>query len=224
MTNKDLTLIAALLDRTGSMQSCRRATEDGFNEFINGQRAESSEAIVTLAQFDRDMSNTHPVVEFVYRNKPIDDVPKLELVPRGMTPLLDAIGGFVTQVGQDLAALPDDERPGLVICVIMTDGHENASKEWNWARVRHLVKQQQDQWQWQFVFLGANINAEQVADSIGIPMAAAMTFDSHNDGAVMDSYMATSGLVSNVRAAAAAGVPVAAAYTDEDRDKAIGKK
>ena len=80
MTNADLTLIAALLDRTGSMQSSVEATQDGFDELINGQRAEPGQALVTLAQFDKH--GEAPVPEFVYVNQPIAEVPKLQLVPR----------------------------------------------------------------------------------------------------------------------------------------------
>ena len=59
-----------------------------------------------------------------------------------MTPLLDATGAFITKIGQDLSELEDNHRPGLVICVIMTDGMENASREWTWDSVQALIKQQ----------------------------------------------------------------------------------
>lgn len=150
MTNSDLTLIAALLDRTGSMESSKEATEDGFNELISALKADPGQAFVTLAQFDK--YHDAPVPEFVYQNKPINDVPKLALIPRGMTPLLDAAGAFITQIGQDLSELKDNHRPGLVICVIMTDGMENASREWTWESVRALIKQQSEVYNWKFMF------------------------------------------------------------------------
>lgn len=227
MTNPTLTLIAALLDRTGSMESCKDATEDGFDEYINGQKTQPGKALVTLAQFDAHPGA--PVPEFCYTNTPIADVPKLVLDPRGRTPLLDATGEFVTQIGQDLEALPEDRRPGLVICVIMTDGKENASHKWSWEQVHDLITQQREVYNWHFIFLGANIDAVAVGADMGIPMATAMTFNAHDDQAVMDSYAPPGIYTSAVRSASLTGQSVAvaaagAAFTEEDRAKAMGEK
>ncbi|WFR73707.1 hypothetical protein P9209_09030 [Prescottella defluvii] len=76
MTNPDLTLIAVLLDRSGSMHSIKSDTEGGFDSFIAEQRAQPGTAEVTLAQFDREY-------ERVYTTVPIAQVPPLELRPRG---------------------------------------------------------------------------------------------------------------------------------------------
>jgi len=222
VVNKDLTLTAALLDRTGSMATCRRATEDGFNEFINGQKQEPGRTIVTLAQFDSHAGCTL-ATEFVYRNRPIDEVPPLVLSPRGMTPLLDAVGEFVTGIGEDLAKLPDEERPGLVICLIMTDGHENASIEWTWERVRDLIEQQRRQWQWQFVFLGANIDAVKVGERLGVAQAASMTFNAADSDAVADSFRSVSNYASGLRGADAVFF-ASAGFSEEDRQRSMGKR
>lgn len=88
MTNPDLTLIAALLDRSGSMEDCKKATESGFDELIAKHRSLPGDAVVTLSMFDDQYDN-------VYANAPIADVPKLTLVPRNMTALLDAAGRFI---------------------------------------------------------------------------------------------------------------------------------
>lgn len=87
MTNPNLTLIAALLDRSGSMERCKTATETGFDEIISKHRSEPGEAIVTLSMFDDRYDN-------VYANVPIAAAPPLTLVPRNMTAMLDAIGPF----------------------------------------------------------------------------------------------------------------------------------
>ncbi len=94
MTNPQRTLIAALLDRSGSMQSIKSDTEGGFNALIASQRTEPGEATVTLAQFDTEY-------EVVYANRPIADVPQLELEPRSMTALYDALGRLITDVGAE---------------------------------------------------------------------------------------------------------------------------
>jgi hypothetical protein len=129
MTNPDLTLIAALLDRSGSGESCRKATESGFDAMVAKHRSEPGEAVVTLAMFDDEYEN-------VYAYVPINEVPTLSLVPRSMTAMLDAIGRFVTEIGQHLSSLEEAARPGTVICLIMTDGLENASQEWSWGQVK----------------------------------------------------------------------------------------
>lgn len=180
MTNSDLTLIAALLDRSGSMQDCKRATETGFDELINKQRTEPGTAIVTLSMFD-------DVYENVYANVPIDRVGPLELEPRNMTAMLDATGRFITEIGERLAGLPEDERPGTVICLIMTDGYENASREWTWAAVEALITQQREQYGWKFIFLGANIDAEEVGARMGVPTASSMTYDTRLTGVALGS-------------------------------------
>ena len=72
----------------------------------------------------------------MYADRPIADVPSLVLQPRGTTALLDSIGRLIGEAGQRLAALPDDRRPGTVVVGIMTDGMENASREWSHPRSR----------------------------------------------------------------------------------------
>src|SRR3954469_14679099 len=155
MTDPRRTLIAVLLDRSGSMEAVKSDTEGGFNAFIDAQRAEPGEARVTLAQFDTQY-------DVVYANRPIGDVPRLALQPRGGTALYDALGRLITDVGSELAALPDDQRPGTVVVVVLTDGHENSSREWTHDAVSSAIRRQQDDYSWAFLFLGANMDAVQI--------------------------------------------------------------
>ena len=104
MTDPQHSLIAVLLDRSGSMESIKSDTEGGFNAFIAEQRKEPLDIRVTLAQFDTDY-------DVVYANRPVQDVPPLELQPRGMTALYDALGKLITDVGAELAAMPEQQRP-----------------------------------------------------------------------------------------------------------------
>ncbi len=206
MTNPNLTLIAALLDRSGSMEDCKRATETGFDELIAKQRSEPGDAIVTLSMFD-------DVYEGVYANVPVANVGPLNLVPRNMTAMLDAIGRFITEVGEHLAGLSEEERPGTVICLIMTDGMENASKEWSWDAVNALITQQREQYDWKFIFLGANIDAVEVGGRIGVPQASAMTY-SPAPAAVASSWASAGDAVSRGRARRVMD------FSDEDRRQA----
>lgn len=209
MTNADLTLIAALLDRSGSMAGCKRATETGFDEMIAKQRSEPGKADVTLSMFD-------DVYENVYSNVPVTDVNPLNLLPRNTTAMLDAIGRFITEVGEYLVDLDEADRPGTVICLIMTDGYENASREWSWEAVRALITQQRDQYSWNFIFLGANIDAVQVGGRIGVPMATAMTYSAHDDAAVHATYSSVGREMLSARSGRAMD------FTDEDRRQSRG--
>ncbi|WP_059022290.1 VWA domain-containing protein [Mycobacterium sp. M26] len=175
MTNPDVALIAALLDRSGSMESIADDTRGGFDAYIAAQRGQPGTTLVTLAQFDN-------VYDVVYQNRPVEDVPSLTLEPRGMTALLDAVGRFVTEVGTALAALPEQDRPGDVTIVVMTDGHENASQEWTKEAVRALISQQEKVYDWDFVFLGANMDAIDVGTDLGFAPGKSLTYDASPTG------------------------------------------
>jgi hypothetical protein len=209
MTDSDKTLIAALLDRSGSMETSKAATEDGWRELINEQRALPGQCLMTLAQFDTQY-------EVVYRATPIADVPELVVVPRGMTALLDAVGTFVTDVGAELDALPENRRPGHVICLIMTDGMENSSQEWSLDAVRSLIEQQRNQWKWKFIFLGANMDAVSVAGAMGFRGDDSITYDDSNYQSTVAVMASAREMVRRTRNGEDA------AFTPEDRQSAVG--
>lgn len=175
MTNPHVSLIAALLDRSGSMQAIADDTRGGFDAHIAAQRGEPGTTRVTLAQFDNRY-------EIVYQNRDIADVPPLTLEPRGGTALLDAIGRFVTEVGAGLSALPEDERPGEVTVLVMTDGFENASTEWTGQAIRDLIAHQETVYSWDFVFLAANMDAVEVGERLGFAGGKSLTFDASPEG------------------------------------------
>ena len=176
MTNPEYRHIIMIVDRSGSMQSCRAATEEGINGLFAGQATEGGWATASLYQFDTE----HDVV---FAHVPLDQVPPYRLVPRGGTALLDAIGFAFAREGEWLASLGEDQRPGAVIAVIATDGMENSSREYKRPQVQEIIKRQQDLYSWQLLFIGANMDAVQVATSYGIPAAHAMTFHASPAGA-----------------------------------------
>lgn len=97
-------------------------------------------------------------------------------IPRGMTPLLDSIGRAIIETGQHLAALSEDQRPAKVLFVVITDGHENASKFFSKDQVQSLIEQQKSVYSWDFMFLGANIDAVAVGTSYGFNQGSSVTF------------------------------------------------
>lgn len=212
MTDSQRTLIAILLDRSGSMESIKSDTEGGFNAFIGDQRNEPGAAKVTLAQFDTEY-------DVVYANTAIDEVPPLQLQPRGRTALYDAIGRLITDVGADLAALSEDERPGHVIVVILTDGHENASREWTHEAVGAAIKRQETEYCWSFVFLGANMDALAVGRQMGFDPDLTMTY-APDQGGVASALRSTNSYVSRRRRSDVNAAP--AGFSAADRDGALG--
>ena len=208
MTRSDQTRIYFLLDRSGSMQSIKSDIEGGFAAFVDEQRRATGGCRATLAQFD-------DVYELVYADRPIADVPPLDLQPRNMTALHDAMGRLVTDAGQELAALPEAQRPGTVIVAIMTDGMENASKEWTGASIKALVSQQTNTWGWTFMYMGADQDAVVVGVSLGIARDHAVTY---SRGKSREAMAMASGKIANLRAArvAAPAAPMEA-FTDEER-------
>jgi hypothetical protein len=212
MTNPNLTHLYFLLDRSGSMHTIVDDTVGGFDAFIAEQRKTPGECRVTLAQFD-------DVYEEVYADRPIAEVPSLVLQPRNTTALLDSVARLVIDAGERLASLSEDQRPGTVVIGIMTDGMENASREWTHPQVKQLIEKQTKAYQWQFLYLGADQDAIEVGMSIGVDAGHSVTY---GRGKVKQALAATAANVASYRQARAAGMPAATAaamteFTEEQR-------
>jgi hypothetical protein len=173
MTNPNWRHIAVILDRSGSMQAVKSDTEGGLRAFLEAQHEAPGSTTVSLYQFDDQY-------QAVYENTPLDHVPDFTLRPRGATALLDAVGRTVTTLGEQLAAMPEDDRASEVIVVILTDGHENASAEYTKTAVKKLIDHQQDQYGWQFCFLGADQDAFEAAGGIGIRAESTLSYASEH--------------------------------------------
>lgn len=159
--NKSPLFAYILLDRSGSMENCRDTTIDAFNEYVMGlRRSDEVDARVTLTIFD---SNSIDTLQHAEPAKSSLELSRQTYVPRASTPLLDAIGYAVAEI--DKVALRADEKVGLVI---LTDGHENASKEHTKETIRKLLTDRQDNKGWLVTFLGADIDAFAEAGAIGI--------------------------------------------------------
>jgi len=207
----NFTRIAIVLDRSGSMESCKESTVSGFNEFIRTQQELPGEAMVKLVQFDDRYETV-----FDMNLKLCPELTQNTFVPRGSTALLDAQGRTIVELGKELAALPENERPSKVIVVTLTDGLENASKEYNLERIGELIREQRDKYNWDFVFLGANQDAIQTAAAMNIPLPSAMSYSTSKAG-----IAATMAAVSHYVGSARKGK--AAAFSEEDRKSAMEK-
>ena len=164
--------IAFVLDRSGSMESCREPAIEGFNSFLQEQQRTEGLAKLTLILFDDEYLvpiDALPVPEIL----PLDND---SYVPRGSTALLDAIGRTIDELGARLAALPEQDRPMQVIVAILTDGRENSSQNYTWQQIADAIKQQSEQYRWTFLFLGANQDAIATAAQMNITAANAAAY------------------------------------------------
>lgn len=220
MTDPTYTHYVLLIDRTGSMSAIRAETEQGIRHFVDEQRKltpEGERATLSLYEFDawQDPGDSAMVTKVgtVEDFTSLNGVKDYYLSPRGYTPLLDAVGITMTQTGEKLAAMAEDQRPGKVYFVIATDGGENWSREWTRQRVRDLITQQQEQYGWQIVYIGANQDAFAEAGGIGIHAQGTMNYAATRSGA-QSAWSTTSSAVARSRAG---GQSVS--YTADERDQ-----
>ncbi len=205
----DLTDITLVVDRSGSMEAIKVDAQGGVNAFIARQAQESGEALFTLVQFDTEY-------EFVHKGVPISEVSRFELVPRGGTALLDAVGRAINETGRRLSAMPEDDRPGLVIFVIVTDGHENSSHEFSKARIKEMIGRQQDVYNWHFTFLGADQDAFDEAAQMGIHFDGVARYQACQ---MVGTYDATASKVARMRKQRRGGQKVDDKFTEDELGK-----
>lgn len=136
------------------MTDVRDEAQGGINALIAEQFALPGLLTVTLSQFNDAFDTVQRMGS---------DAFAYDLEPRGMTALLDAVGIEVTRTGQDLAALPEEQRPGRVLLVVVTDGYENSSHEYTVEKVRSMLTMQRELYGWEVRFLGADDAAWQGA-------------------------------------------------------------
>ena len=161
---KDLCELIVVIDESGSMGDVISDTIGGFNSFINTHKSLAGEAKLTLIKFNTEYNIIHNGVN-------IQDVPDLNnttYFPGGGTALLDAVGKIIDEVGKRLSNTVDEEKPEKVILLIMTDGEENSSKEYNLEQVKEKIKHQKEKYNWDVIFMGADQDAWAAGSSMNI--------------------------------------------------------
>ena len=157
------TELVFILDRSGSMAGLESDTIGGFNGMLTQHRSEGGDVLVSTVLFDHENEVIHDRVR-------IADVPALtskEYYTRGCTALLDAMGDAIHHIKNVHKYARPEDRPARTMFIITTDGMENSSTRYTADQVRAMVKQQEEAG-WAFVFLGANIDAVEVAGGLGI--------------------------------------------------------
>ena len=156
--------ICFVLDESGSMYNSVDDVIGGFQKLIDEQKREKNgECIISLYRF----SNT---VKKDYIGKPVNEVPRLNYSPSGCTAMNDGIGTAIDEIGKWLSDMDESERPSKNMIVIMTDGKENASREYNFDTVKAKIKHQEEKYSWTFVYMGINLQDLKDANRLGIKM------------------------------------------------------
>jgi hypothetical protein len=158
--------VTFILDETGSMQSCKGPTIAGFNRYLADLRKEPADTQVTLTLFNSSKT------EVRYRSIPAAHVQDLDVEtyrPKDTTPLYDAIGHSLE------AAKGDAPADAKKLCVILTDGLENASKSYTRMQIFDLIKACEREG-WRFLYLGADHDVWAAGESLGIPDDGRVSF------------------------------------------------
>ena len=175
---KKKTEIIVVLDRSGSMDSIKAQTIEGFNTFLQHQKSLEEEAVISIVKFDHEF-------EVICLRKNISEVGYLteeSYQPRGTTALLDAIGKTINETKDRITSTISGKTKTKVVFVIITDGHENSSNLYDRSQIFKLIRDFEKKENWQFVFIGANQDAIEEASRIGVNEKRSFTFVADKEG------------------------------------------
>lgn len=185
--------IIFILDESGSMQGTESDVIGGFNKFLEQQKAKAYEkSSVSLYKFNSSWSK-------IFSDLPLNEIRPLQpgdYTPGGLTALYDAIGiaiseadkqnrhtrpGHIAESRPGLIAesMPEcapgaaaQSKPDMVMMVIITDGQENASREYDSQRVKRLIEEHEQNENWQFIYLGSDLSNFADAEALGFKYKA----------------------------------------------------
>lgn len=188
------TELVFILDRSGSMSGLEEDTIGGYNSLLEKQKAEKGQAIVTTVLFDHEYDVVHDRADI----KEIMPLTKKEYFVRGTTALLDAVGISINKIIRSTKNTKKEYQADKVVFVIITDGMENDSREYNYSQIKSMIDQQKDRYNWEFIFLGANIDAVETASRFGIKEDRSANYHADSEGTQLN-YKVVSELILNMR-------------------------
>lgn len=226
--NKNWINLVFVIDKSGSMYSSKDDVIGGFNKTIEEQKAnKEGKVTVSLYTFNEDVREH-------YRGIDINDIEKFHYSPDGMTAMNDGIGTAIDNVGKWLYEKDKDgeELPGKTLVVVMTDGMENASKEYTLKQVQDKIKEQTEKYSWEFIYMGTDITTSKAADDLGFKFKTyssrkkfANNYDIINCATnVYRSMAATGASLADTSLAFAATLNEEATKNTTEFEKEIGKK
>ena len=182
---KDLTEVVFILDRSGSMSGLEADTIGGYNSMLAKQKEEKGEALISTVLFDDKTEILHDRKDL----KTVGNITDRDYYVRGCTALLDAIGGAIHHISKAQKEMPEEDRPEKTIFIITTDGMENASIQYSYEKVRKMVEKKKKKQHWEFIFVGANIDAIEVAGRFGVAANRAVRYECDSEGTVLHFNM-----------------------------------
>jgi uncharacterized protein YegL len=178
----NMTELVFILDRSGSMGGLESDTIGGFNSMLKKQQAEAGECRLTTILFDNEYEVLHDRIDI----KAVSNITEHEYFVRGNTALLDAIGKTINKIGAVQRNTAEEYRAEKVLFVITTDGMENSSREFTYDDIKAMIERQKSMYNWEFIFLGANIDAVEVAGRFGIARNRAQNFHNDSEGVALN--------------------------------------
>ena len=172
------THICIVLDASGSMGSIEDDIKGSFNTFLDKKRKEPGKTVFDLFQFSDEVTRPVKSADLALFK---DDL-MAKYFCSGCTALNDAVCTAIDTMGREFAAMPEEERPENVLCVIITDGYENASREFSAADVKKRIEHQLNVYHWEFLFLAANQDAFEAGETIGLSEKYCANFDATPEG------------------------------------------
>lgn len=191
-----MTELVFILDRSGSMSGLERDTIGGFNAMLRKQRKLAGQALVSTVLFNTTAQVIHDRVPL----ECVCDLTEEDYCVGGCTALLDAVGGAIRHIGNIHRYARPEDRPEHTLFVITTDGLENASRRYDYRKVKAMIEHQKERYGWEFLFLGANIDAAAEAARFGISPDRAAKYCCDARGTELN-YEVISEAVTHVRAA-----------------------
>jgi uncharacterized protein YegL len=179
---KDLTELVFILDKSGSMCGLEGDTIGGFNAMLQKQRALDDECRITTVLFDHRYELLHDRLDL----RAVSPLTEKEYHVGGSTALLDAIGRTIRKLVNVQRSTAEAYRAGKVLFVIITDGMENASREFSASQVKAMIEHEKEQYGWEFLFLGANIDAVETAGRFGIDANRAVDYVADSQGTALN--------------------------------------
>lgn len=188
------TELVFILDRSGSMAGMESDTIGGFNAFLKEQQQSQDPAKLTTILFDQNIEVLHDRMDLAAISHLNDHDYKV----RGSTALLDAIGFGIHKIIQVQRSSKPEHQADKVIFMITTDGMENASRRFTQTEIKTLIDRQTSDYHWEFIFLGANIDAVEVASHYGIDADHAVQYRNDKEGIDLN-YRNLSKFASDIR-------------------------
>ena len=181
-----------ILDRSGSMAGLEKDTIGGFNSMLQKQKKIEGSATVTTILFDNDIEYLHDRLNL----EDIAPITEKQYFVRGATALFDAIGKAIEKMTNVQKGKKSSQKDNVVV-IITTDGEENSSVLYSLPQIKKMISRQKELG-WEFIFLGANIDAIQTAQNIGLSKQDAVDYIADSTGTKV-SFSAISEAVHSVR-------------------------